>query len=88
MSHCVKYGICPIILAMTPIRVRIRELRKALGLTQQALGEHADVTQDTISKLESGRQTRVDFATLDRLALALGVEPGELLEREGKRKRR
>lgn len=72
---------------MTPIRVRIRELREALELSQQALSEQTGVAQSTISELESGKQQRVDFATLDRLALALNVEPGELLEREKKRRR-
>lgn len=72
---------------MSPIRVRLRELREAKGLSQEALGEAAGVRQATISELESGRKQRLDFGILERLADALGVEPGELLERDGKRKR-
>lgn len=71
---------------MSPIRVRIRELRERRGLSQQALGELAGVRQATISELESGKKQRIDFGILERLAVALGVEPGELLVRE-KRKR-
>lgn len=75
-------------LTVTPIRIRLRELRDDRGLSQQALGDLAGVRQATISELESGKAKRVDFSTLDRLAKALGVEPGLLLERDSARKRR
>jgi transcriptional regulator with XRE-family HTH domain len=67
---------------MTPIRLRLKELRDAKGLSQVALGSLADVKQSTISEMESGTRQRVDLAILERLARALGVEPGELLVRE------
>jgi putative transcriptional regulator len=70
---------------MTPLRVRLRELRDEKGLSQQALGDKAGVRQATISDLESGKAKGVEFQTLEKLAAALGVEPGELLERDGKR---
>jgi len=72
---------------MSPIRVRLRELRDAKGWSQQRLGEEAGVRQATISELETGATQRADFAVLDRLAQALGCEPGELLEREKRKKR-
>ncbi|MDT3843682.1 MAG: helix-turn-helix transcriptional regulator [Bacillota bacterium] len=37
------------------MRNRIEELRKARGLTQQALGEALGVSRQTIISLESGR---------------------------------
>ena len=37
------------------MRHRIEELRKARGLTQQALGEALGVSRQTIISLESGR---------------------------------
>nr|WP_330372139.1 helix-turn-helix transcriptional regulator [[Clostridium] aminophilum] len=37
------------------VRNRIEELRKARGLTQQALGEALGVSRQTIISLESGR---------------------------------
>lgn len=73
---------------MTPIRVRIRELREKRGWSQQQLGARANVRQATISELETGAIQRADFAVLDRLAQALDVEPGELLERERKKRYR
>jgi len=71
---------------MTPIVVRLRELRIARGLSQQELSERAGVRQAAISEIESGKRRRVDLEVLDRLCVALGVQPGELLERERRRK--
>lgn len=71
---------------MSPVRIRLRELREAQGLTQQALAERTGVRQATVSQIESGT-SRVDLDVLERLADALGKEPGELLVRETKRKR-
>jgi len=56
------------------------------GWSQQELSDRAGVRQATISELESGKRQRIDFHILDRLADALGVEPGELLAREWKRR--
>ena len=72
---------------MTPIRVRLKELRKRRGLSQQALGELAGVKQATISEFERGLKKQLDFRILDRLCAALNVTPGQLLVRDGKGKR-
>jgi transcriptional regulator with XRE-family HTH domain len=66
---------------VTPVRTRLRELRDKHGLSQQALADAADVRQATVSDLESGKARRIAFDVLDRLARALRVEPGELIER-------
>ena len=73
---------------MTPVRLTLREARTAAGLTQAELAEKVGVRQATISDLESGKSTRIEFDLLDRLCAELGVEPGDLLEREGKRRGR
>ena len=64
---------------MSPIRIRLRELRTARGLTQVQLAELCGMPQSTISRIESGSTTGVDFETLDRVAAALGVHPSELI---------
>ena len=64
---------------MSPIRIRLRELRLAKGLTQVQLAELCGMPQSTISRIESGNTTGVDFETLDRVAAALGVHPSELI---------
>ena len=64
---------------MSPIQIRLRELRAAKGLTQVQLAKLCGMPQSTISRIESGSTTGVDFETLDRLAAALGVHPSELI---------
>lgn len=64
---------------MSPIQIRLRELRTARGLTQVQLAEMCGMPQSTISRIESGSTTGVDFDTLDRVASALGVHPSELI---------
>jgi len=64
---------------MSPVQIRLRELRKARGLTQVQLAELCGMPQSTISRIESGSTTGVDFDTLDRVAVALGVHPSELI---------
>ncbi len=64
---------------MSPVQIRLRELRKARGLTQVQLAELCGMPQSTISRIESGSTTGVDFDTLDRVAAALGVHPSELI---------
>jgi transcriptional regulator with XRE-family HTH domain len=74
--------------AVTPIRVTLRAAREAKGLTQAQLAALVDVRQATISDLETGKSGRIDLEVLDKLCRVLGVEPGDLLEREGKKRRR
>ena len=66
---------------MTPLVLRLKQLRKAAGLTQAQLAEKVGVYQGTISDHERGKATRIDLSLIERLAEALGVEPGELFER-------
>jgi DNA-binding XRE family transcriptional regulator len=55
----------------------IRQKREALGLTQEQLAEKAGLLQSHISRLEIGMHAPTKN-TIDRLAQALGVRPGEL----------
>jgi DNA-binding Xre family transcriptional regulator len=73
---------------VTPIKVHLRELREARGLSQQALGELAGVRQATISELESGHEQRPDYGILERLARALEVQPSDLVVLEPAKRRR
>lgn len=57
---------------------RIRRLRKAQGLTQQALAERAEQEPSNISHIERGA-TKLSLPTLVNIANALGVTADELL---------
>jgi len=65
---------------MAPLRVRLREVREAAGLSQLALANLAGVRQATVSDLETGKSRGIDFATVDALARALKIPPHELFE--------
>ena len=73
---------------MTPIHLRIRELRRAQGWSQEELGKRAEVRQATISRLETEAPTSINLTVLDRIAAALEVEPGFLLVRRPSRTER
>ena len=68
---------------MTPIRLRVREIREAQGLSQAALAKKAGIRPATLSAIETGQTKGIDFDTLERLARALSV-PAQVLidERE------
>ena len=58
----------------------IRRYREQHGWSQAELGRRADVEYSTINALESGEQKGMRSDRLHRVAAALGVEVGELLE--------
>lgn len=61
------------------MKMRVKEIRKSLGITQVMLAEAAGVTQSTISKLELNRGHGT-LANLSSIAVALGVEVVDLFE--------
>ena len=69
--------------AVSPLRLRVKELREALGLTQAELAERAKVRRATVNRIENAHVTAIDMDVLERLAEALGVEPGFLIVRVG-----
>ncbi len=72
---------------MSPISIALRKAREAKGLTQVQLAQKAKVRQATISEMENGETVRVNLDVLDRLCSVLGVEPGDLLERDKPRRK-
>lgn len=71
---------------MTPLRLRVAELRGVKGWTQDELARRAGVNRVTVARIEAGGK-RVDFEVLEKLADALGVEPGYLIERSKPKRR-
>lgn len=64
---------------MTPVNLRVRELREARGWSQSELAGRAGVSRLTVINIESGKSKGVDFSTLEGLAKALGVDAGYLV---------
>ena len=69
---------------MSPVAFRVRELREAQGWSQTELARRAGVRQATISHLESAKAKAIGLSVLERLAKALGCDPGYLIVRKGK----
>ncbi len=59
---------------------RVRVLRKAKGLSQEALAHEAGMAMRYLAGIERGEENP-SLAFLVRLAEALGIEPGSLFER-------
>jgi transcriptional regulator with XRE-family HTH domain len=59
--------------AASDIAAAIIELRKRRGLTQKQLAELTGMKQSAISRLENARYSRWSFATIVRIAKALGA---------------
>jgi len=57
---------------------RVRALRHKRGLTQEKLGELAELDRTFVNQVEAGKRN-VTLATIHRLADALDVDPGELV---------
>ena len=70
------------------MRLRLREVRERLLVTQEELADRTGLSRTTISRLENDLQG-ARISTVRRLAEALGVPPEELIvwgtEQEGKR---
>jgi len=58
---------------------RLKELRKAHNLTQEAFCERTGISYKYYQSLEAGRKRDLRLSTLERLATAYGIEVFELL---------
>ena len=67
---------------MAPITLRVREIRDAIGWSQDRLATEAGVTQATVSRLERGESTSIDLDVLDKISRALRVDPAILFMRQ------
>jgi len=68
---------------MTPVEIRLREVRTSAGLTQAQLAEQAGLDQGQVSRIEANA-TMISLDVLNRLCRALKCEPGDILVRKGK----
>ncbi len=77
---------------------RLRELREANGLSQEAFAERAGISYKWYQAVEAGRKRELRLSTLEKFARAYGLEPWQLLApqfplvrrtpRDGQRRRR
>lgn len=61
------------------LMARVRTLREAKGLTQEAFAERAGLQYKHYQAMEAGRRLNIQFVTLLKLAKGCGLEVWELL---------
>jgi len=66
---------------ISQIGKNLKKLRKQKGLSQDRLSKLADVSYNTVIKLESGGITNPTIETLQKLAKALGVSIDDLIKK-------
>lgn len=59
---------------------RVRALREALGLSQEAFAERAGLTYKHYQQVEAGRKLNITLPTLEKMAKACGLELAVLLD--------
>jgi transcriptional regulator with XRE-family HTH domain len=63
--------------------LRLKELRRQAGLSQEGLAARTDLSQRTIARLESGEGSRPTRTTIRLLAQAFGMTPDEFMTNGG-----
>lgn len=61
------------------MRYRIQEIRESKGMSKTELSKRSGVTRATIWNLETHEDAVTTSTTLEAIANALGVKPGELI---------
>jgi putative transcriptional regulator len=62
-----------------PVKVRLKELRNAKGLSQNALARHMEMSLANVQKIEYQKAKSIPLDTLERFCGILGCEVGDLL---------
>jgi transcriptional regulator with XRE-family HTH domain len=65
---------------MSNIQKTLRKLRESKGLSQEKLARLADVANNTIIKIEVGKNQNPTLDTLKKVAKALDVSVDELIK--------
>ena len=65
---------------MSNISKTLRKLREERGLSQEKLARLADIANNTIIKIEAGKNKNPTFDTLKKIAKALEISIDELIK--------
>ena len=65
---------------MSSITKNLRKMREAKGLSQEKLARLADVANNTIIKIEAGKNQNPTLNTLSKIAKALEVSVDDLIK--------
>ena len=62
-----------------PVKIMLRELRTARGLSQNALARELGMSLNNIQKMEYQKAKSIPLETIEMICIALKCEVGELL---------
>jgi putative transcriptional regulator len=62
-----------------PVEVRLKQLREAKGISQNALARELEMSLANVQKIEYGKAKSIPLDTLEKICLALECEIGDLL---------
>ena len=79
VTHVVLYVLRA---TVSPIYLRVAELRRAKGWTQKELADRAGISRQTVIRAESEANRRLDYDVLEKLAAAFAVDPAFLIVTE------
>ena len=65
-------------------KLRVKEVAEAQNIKQSHLQIAAAVTPPLLNRYWNNKTTTIDLAELEKIAKALGVEPGELIISDAK----
>ena len=65
---------------MSNICKNLRKIREKKGLSQERLARLADVANNTVIKIEAGKNQNPTLDTLQKLSTALGVSVDDLIK--------
>ena len=61
------------------IEIRVNELLENRGRTFYWLAKETGISHSTLWRLKKGKALGINFATMERICLSLGCQPGDLL---------
>jgi putative transcriptional regulator len=67
-----------------PTEFRLAEILEERGMSQREAARLSGVGLRTVARLCRNETAQVSLATLDKLARALGMQPGELVKQRGR----
>ena len=62
------------------IRLKVKEIAEAKGFTMTSLSHRSEISFNTIKSIFRNPYRTINLDTLERLAVALGVTPTDLIE--------
>lgn len=62
-----------------PVEVRLKQIREAKGLSQNALARQLEMSLANVQKIEYGKAKSIPLDTLEKICLTLDCEVGDLL---------